>query len=177
MATKLKEELRNWLRIDILALWSAESRVRASQAASIPRHLLSNTNNHTEGFNSFFKTYGLRPVKLNGLHIRVDTFVAYCIRVIIPTILGRRALECEILQLKRLCGPGPAPLRAPEPAPERGLIVWIADSDQDAAAQRLLDLHLSHFAIMSCVPRFPYWSCQSHLQRRRVRCMLAPSRR
>ncbi|RKO83507.1 hypothetical protein BDK51DRAFT_29388, partial [Blyttiomyces helicus] len=148
----MRSLFRHWLWIDILSMLSAESRVRASQAASIPSHLLPCRNNHTKGFNSLFKTYRLGLVKLNGLLVRVDTFVAYCICVIIPTIFGRRALECEILQLKRLCGPGPAPARAPEPAPEWGLIVWIADSVQDAAALCLLDLHLSNLAIMSWDP-------------------------
>ncbi|RKO93452.1 hypothetical protein BDK51DRAFT_51538 [Blyttiomyces helicus] len=63
-----------------------------------------------------------------------------------------RALEREVLQLKRLCGPGPASSLAPEPAPERGVIVWIAHSVQDAAPQRLLDLHLSNLANMSRDP-------------------------
>ncbi|RKO84973.1 hypothetical protein BDK51DRAFT_32645 [Blyttiomyces helicus] len=88
---------KHWLRIDILSM-------------RIPLCLLPDTNNHTKGFNFLCTRYGLGPVKLNGLRVRADVFVAYCIRVILPTILGRRALEREIVKLQQLRGSGQAPV-------------------------------------------------------------------
>ncbi|RKO93259.1 hypothetical protein BDK51DRAFT_30087 [Blyttiomyces helicus] len=54
---------KHWLHIIVLSMRSAESRVRASTAASLPRGLLPNTNIHTEGFNSSFQTWGLAEVQ------------------------------------------------------------------------------------------------------------------
>ncbi|RKO94312.1 hypothetical protein BDK51DRAFT_42160 [Blyttiomyces helicus] len=100
---------KHWLRLNVLLMWLAQFREQASHAANVPCRVLPNTNNHTEGFNSTFQTYGLAAVKLNGRRIRVDVFVAYCIRVILPRILARRALERETVELRARRGPGQAP--------------------------------------------------------------------
>ncbi|RKO91384.1 hypothetical protein BDK51DRAFT_33970 [Blyttiomyces helicus] len=120
---------KHWLCINVLSMWSADSPERASQA-----------------------TYSLAEVKLNGRRVRDDVFVAYCIHVILPTILARRALDREIVKLQALRAPGQAPSPAPDPASAQGLIVFLADPIQDAAAQRLVELSHSRFAIQSCDP-------------------------
>ncbi|RKO89388.1 hypothetical protein BDK51DRAFT_29071, partial [Blyttiomyces helicus] len=94
-----------------------------------------------------FQTCGLAEVKLNGRRVCDDEFVAYCIRVILPTILAWRALEHEILQVQASRYPSNAPAPAPEPAPGRDLIVFLADPVQDATMRRLLELYHSRFMI------------------------------
>ncbi|RKO86147.1 hypothetical protein BDK51DRAFT_52993 [Blyttiomyces helicus] len=94
----------------------------------------------------------LRPVKLNGLRVRIDVFIAYCIQVIIPTILVRRDLELDIAALQKLRTPGQAPASTPDSSPERGLFVYIADPIQDVAAQRPFESCLSRFGIKSWDP-------------------------
>ncbi|RKO87950.1 hypothetical protein BDK51DRAFT_37579 [Blyttiomyces helicus] len=101
----------HWLCIDMLSMWSAESQERGSQAASLPCRLLPNTNNHTEGFNSSFKTQR----------------------------------SSSMADASALMSPSPAP----DLAPARGVIVFLADPIQDAAAQRLVELSHSRFAIQS----------------------------
>ncbi|RKO89890.1 hypothetical protein BDK51DRAFT_45861 [Blyttiomyces helicus] len=96
-----------------------------SPATSTP-----DTNNHTEGINSMFKTYGLTGVKLNGLE-----------------------LDREIVKLKALHGPGGAPETASETGPAPGLVVFLADPVQDAAAQQLVELSRSRFKISFWKPR------------------------
>ncbi|RKO94336.1 hypothetical protein BDK51DRAFT_27518 [Blyttiomyces helicus] len=63
------------------------------------------------------KAYSLASVKLNGLRVRVNLLMAYCILIILPTILPRRALQREIAQTQKLCASGPAPASAPEQGP------------------------------------------------------------
>ncbi|RKO86108.1 hypothetical protein BDK51DRAFT_47257 [Blyttiomyces helicus] len=60
------------LMSEVIKMWSMEPQARASQAANLPRHLLPDPNNHTEGFNTIFKTYDFAPVKLRGLRVRVN---------------------------------------------------------------------------------------------------------
>ncbi|RKO84927.1 hypothetical protein BDK51DRAFT_29813 [Blyttiomyces helicus] len=86
------------------------------------------------------ETYGLAPVKNHGLRVRVDTFVAYHIHVILPTIFFCQALRWEIAQLQKAHAPGSTP---------QPLLTW---GPPEAAAHRLLEQDPSCFCIQSWNP-------------------------